>query len=157
MEKAQQHNSTLPESRKTRLSVELEISAWTQLEILVSLADLVIISKEYANGRGFLSGIEAAEEYRKKMKPRGEVVCSWGHVGAAFARNVAGDVAKLEPAVPPQAVLDTIGAGDTFQAALVHGKLNGLTLDESVKFACGIASKKISHYGYDNIIGMGIK
>lgn len=63
----------------------------------------------------------------------------------------------LIPAVKPEKVADTLGAGDTFQAALIHARLHNLSLENSVRYACRVASKKISARGYSVVRGMGLK
>lgn len=86
----------------------------------------------------------------------GEIVCSWGETGAACCTNVPNDVAILIPAVKPEKVIDTLGAGDTFLAALIHAKHFRLSLIECVKFACKVSSRKISSRGYESVEGMGL-
>jgi sugar/nucleoside kinase (ribokinase family) len=51
------------------------------------------------------------------------------------------------PAQRVAAVVDTTGAGDCFHAALIAAKLDGATLEESLKFASASAAIKIQHQG----------
>lgn len=87
---------------------------------------------------------------------RAEIVCPWGDLGAAYSSNCRGFLECMEPAIDVNNVLDTLGAGDTFNGSLIHAKLKGLSLEDSVRFACRIAGEKIQHYGYDCIKGMGL-
>ncbi|XP_039252526.2 ketohexokinase-like [Styela clava] len=153
----QQHNSTKKLENRVSVSVELEMPEDAPLTKLIPLADLIIISSYFARHLGFQSALECVANLRHQLKEGGEIVCSWGDLGAAHARNVPGDIEQLVPAVKPETVVDTLGAGDTFQAALVHARLKGLDLNSAVLFACKVASKKIASIGYNSVIGMGIK
>lgn len=54
-------------------------------------------------------------------------------------------------AYPPEKVVDSLGAGDTFIAATIHCLSCGFPLDESIDFGCRIAGAKIGQVGYDAI------
>lgn len=49
---------------------------------------------------------------------RGSLICAWGEEGAS-ARAACGTVVR-SPAYPPERVIDTLGAGDTFNAAVLY-------------------------------------
>ena len=51
---------------------------------------------------------------------------------------------------PPQ-VLDTLGAGDTFNAGLIHSLSTGNSLEASLKFACKLAGNKCGMLGYNGL------
>jgi ketohexokinase len=44
-------------------------------------------------------------------------------------------------------VVDTLGAGDTFNAAIIHAKLAGRPLAECLHDACQLAGKKCGQQG----------
>ncbi len=50
-------------------------------------------------------------------------------------------------AIPPKKVVDTVGAGDGFDAGFVYGLLNGWTLERTLKFSNAIGSLVVSVYG----------
>nr|XP_039254063.1 ketohexokinase-like [Styela clava] len=152
----QQHNSTKKLEDRVSVSVELELPEHASLAKLIPLADMIIISRYFARHLGFQSAIECVAKLRHQLKKGGDIVCSWGHLGAAHARNVPDNIEQLVQAVKPERVLDTLGAGDTFQASLVHARLNGLDLNSTVLFACEVASKKVASIGYNSVIGLGI-
>lgn len=66
--------------------------------------------------------------------------------GAGGALLVTPDGAIDQPGVPAQ-VVDTVGAGDSFTAALTLGLLRGVPLDRIAREACEVAAKVCSHAG----------
>ena len=73
------------------------------------------------------------------------VVCAWGSEGAAAGQN---DVVITQSAFPPDKVVDTLGAGDTFNAAFIYGQVKNWDLKKSLKFACVVAGRKIGQKGF---------
>jgi len=55
---------------------------------------------------------------RDKCSFRGVIICAWAEEGA-IARTSCGSIIQ-SPAFPPQKVIDTLGAGDTFNAAALY-------------------------------------
>lgn len=55
------------------------------------------------------------------------------------------------PAHPPAAVVDTLGAGDTFNASVVHQLACGQPLLNAVQFACKVAGLKCGIHGYEGL------
>lgn len=55
------------------------------------------------------------------------------------------------PAYPPQRVMDSLGAGDTFVAAALYFLSNGKSLVDAIDFGCRVAGAKVGFYGYDGI------
>lgn len=53
-----------------------------------------------------------------KYISRGVIICAWGEEGA-IARTPCGVIVQ-SPAFPPYRVIDTLGAGDTFNAAVLY-------------------------------------
>jgi len=49
--------------------------------------------------------------------------------------------------VPPRAIVDTTGAGDTFRAGLCYGLLHDLTLQETLSFAAQVAARHCTVLG----------
>ena len=84
---------------------------------------------------------------------RGSVICPWGEQGAA-ARRKDGSVTVTSPAFPPEVVVDTIGAGDTFNAATIFALNAGKDLAESVTFGCMVAGAKCGMMGNSGLRGM---
>ena len=83
---------------------------------------------------GLASKEEAVAGLRSRLKEGGGLVVAWGELGAASFHPAEnnGEVFSC-PAAPPQGgVLDTLGAGDTFNAAVIGGLAAGLSLSKSV-------------------------
>lgn len=47
--------------------------------------------------------------------------------------------------------MDTLGAGDTFNAGLIYSLSSGKKLDEALSIACKIAETKCGMLGYDGL------
>lgn len=83
-----------------------------------------------------------------------KIICAWGSKGAAaLDDNQTGDV-LTSPAYPPGAIVDTLGAGDTFCASVIYALLNGKALQQALEFGNKIAGAKIGFHGYDVIAGV---
>nr|XP_039254010.1 ketohexokinase-like isoform X1 [Styela clava] len=147
------YNESRSETEKISMSVELEKPHVTNLFSIAKLADLVFVSTDYAKFLGYTSAIECVEGIKNMVSNRAEIVCTWGSSGAAFGINTVGDVSTMVPAIPPDRVVDTIGAGDSFIAGVIHARSQGHPLDKSVQFGCRVAEKKISNCGFDHMKG----
>jgi len=126
----------------TRCSLEVE-KPRDGIEALFALPDLVLFSRGYARQRGFA----AAEDFLRSVPRRpGQVLgCAWGAEGGWAIAEDGG--IHHSPAFPPPSVLDTLGAGDTFNAAVVDGVLRGMTVSATLRAACRIAGAKCGQPG----------
>jgi ketohexokinase len=121
----------------TRCSLEVE-KPRDGIEALFALPDLVLFSRDYARHRGFA---DAEGMLRSVPRRPGQVLCcAWGADGAA-AIDGEGRVQR-SPAYPPPALVDTLGAGDAFNAACIDGALRGLTVAAMLREACRLAGRK---------------
>lgn len=137
-------------ARRTRpelhRSVEIEKDR-PGIEQLFGLADVLIFSRAFAEARGFSS----AETFLQTLAPdlpATTLICAWGELGAWSMHQ--GECLH-SPAFPPAQVLDTLAAGDTFNAGLIHALVQGKPLAEAVEFACRLAGAKCGHLGLDFI------
>ncbi len=57
----------------------------------------------------------------------------------------------MSAAYSPPLIVDTLGAGDTFNAGIIHSLSIGKNLQESLNFACKIAGSKCGMLGYSGL------
>ncbi|XP_068025960.1 ketohexokinase isoform X3 [Melanerpes formicivorus] len=105
----------------------------------------------------------AAERVRISVeveKPRQELlqlmglgatlICAWAEKGAdALGPN--GELVHSD-AFPPETLVDTLGAGDTFNAATIFALSAGKSLQDAITFGCQIAGRKCGIQGFDSIV-----
>lgn len=83
---------------------------------------------------------------------RATLVCPWGEEGASACQG-QGEVVR-SPAFPPASVVDTLGAGDTFNAATVFSLACGGTLKDSITYGCRVAGAKVGVVGWEPLRGV---
>jgi len=136
MNKAKHENKTIS------LEIEKERKDFNQL---FPLADILMISKPFALNRGFHSAIECLHHFTKHY-PHALISCSWGEQGAWLIQN---NTIFHSPAFIPDKIIDTIGAGDTYNAGLIHKLITNTPLNDAIEFACKLAGKKCSQSGFN--------
>lgn len=83
---------------------------------------------------------------------RGAVICPWGETGASAMKTNGHLVTSTS--FPPAVVVDTLGAGDTFNGAAIFALNSGKNLKDSLTFACKVAGAKCGMMGFRGIKGM---
>lgn len=166
---------------KAVISVEVEKPGREGLQDLAYLADVVFYSKSWAIGEGYRSAEECVKaQARKSFKARSPValaqgqtmICTWGEDGAYAVRFAAfddkEDVIFKEEAHSPaykvgKPVVDTVGAGDTFIAAMLFGLLKRTRYEladqilspdavkKSLRFASCVAGLKVVQDGFSDL------
>lgn len=141
-----------------RLNVEPDLAHWRAVvEQMVSIAHLVKVSDE---DLGLLYPAETPEQVAARWLAQGAAlvaVTRGSHGASAWTRAAQADVPS-----PETKVIDTVGAGDTFQAALLtwldeHGaltpealsNLDAASLDTLLRFAARAAAITCSRRGAD--------
>ena len=126
-----------------RTSLEVE-KPRPGIETLFPGVDLLLFSKSYARSLNMtpqkLFSVVHADA------PDAQLVCAWGRRGA-YALGSSGGV-LTSPALPPQEIVDTLGAGDVFNAAIIDGLLSGSKLADVLDDACAFAARKCAHEGF---------
>ena len=75
--------------------------------------------------------------FRRLVSEGAGVVVAWGEQGAACHSPDQG-LMSADACPPPGGLVDTLGAGDTFNAAVIGCLASGLGLAESVKIGCKV-------------------
>jgi ketohexokinase len=119
------------------------------IEGLFEQANLIIFSHHYAKAKGFADGAQLLQAIHHQH-PGKQLVCTWGVQGAWWI-NHQGEL-HHQPAIKLAKVVDTLGAGDTFNAALIHHLIAGLDLKSAVEQASQLAARKCQQIGLDNLL-----
>lgn len=144
LDHARQQRPTLP------ISVELE-KPRPEIESLCAGADLLLYSRGYVQqGRtqqGVATPTDPVAFLREQQRrwPGSEHTCTWGADGA-WGIDRQGEIFH-SPARLLTTVVDTLGAGDTFNAGMIHARLGGGGLSQALTGACQLAAEKCARQG----------
>lgn len=144
------YNSTVPQQQRITISVEIEKTR-EPLYQLFPHGDVVFVSKDVARHFGFLTAEDALKGLYSRVKQGAVLVCAWAEKGAD-ALGPDGLVVHSD-AFPPETLVDTLGAGDTFNAAVIYTLSNGGSVQDALTFGCRVAGAKCGFHGYDDIQG----
>lgn len=116
------------------------------LDELLPLADVVLASKTLAEAWGY-DDPRAFLRHLEELAPSGRLFLGWGAEGA-WARAPSGEIVHA-PAEPPARVVDSVGAGDTFNAGVIDACLRGGTEAEALARGVRLAGRKCGVQGFD--------
>jgi len=118
---------------------------------ILPLVDVLFLSKGIAVGKGFHDAQDAAVNIANMPDIAAKyVICPWGEDGATACARVDSKVDTVScKAFPPEKVLDTLGAGDTFIAGCLAAILTKRSLVNIISYGCEIAGKKCGIRGFD--------
>lgn len=133
---------------KQPISLEVEKQR-DGIEELIPMADLIIFSHHYAKQKGFQNAIELLQA-QQQIAPNAKLVCTWGKMGSWYCDSK--NEIKHQPAQVITQTIDTLGAGDTFNAGLIHSLSQGKSLAEANLMASKLAAQKCQQMGLDNIL-----
>ncbi|WP_373018265.1 PfkB family carbohydrate kinase [Thiomicrorhabdus sp.] len=119
------------------------------IESLLAHANLIFFSHHYASAKGYQNGEELLKDMQSQL-PNSNLVCTWGDQGAWLC-PANGQISHV-PAETVSPVVDTLGAGDTFNAAVIHHLISGNSLHEAVQQASKLAAQKCLRHGLDNLL-----
>lgn len=114
------------------------------IEQLFSLADVLLFSQPYAMNQGFKS----AQSFLQSLTMENIMTCTWGEVGAWLKAN---NKIINSPAFPPPQLVDTLAAGDTFNAGIISGLAQQYSLEKTLEYACRLAGQKCGQDGLKNL------
>ncbi|XP_072237436.1 ketohexokinase isoform X6 [Leuresthes tenuis] len=148
IQQVQMYNSKLPQQQRITVSVEIEKTR-QPLYQLFPYGDVVFVSKDVSRYFGFQSAEEALKGLYNRVKKGAILICAWAEKGA----DALGPDGLLihSDAFPPESLVDTLGAGDTFNASVIYTLSNGGSLQDALTFGCQVAGAKCGFHGYDGI------
>ncbi len=113
---------------------------WTGVHDLLPLTDVFLPNENEARA---LMNTDSVEDAARALAAHSKVVAV--KKGADGGLAIEGDTSVQVPAIPVT-VVDTVGAGDTFDAGFVYGFLKGWSLRKSLKLGivCGSLSTQKS-------------
>lgn len=138
------------------MNISIEASYWPhqgwpgQACVILPLLLQVFVSKDVAKDLGFFSAPEAVKGLYGRVKPGATLICAWAEYGAD-AMGADGLLVHSD-AFSPNTVVDTLGAGDTFNAAVIFALSRGKPLPEALRYGCQVAGRKCGVHGYDGIV-----
>jgi ketohexokinase len=130
-----------------KISIEIE-KPRQHLEALYAHGDIALFSRHFASAAQHHNAATFLRAWRPKCAAP-MLVCPWGADGA-YAIDEQG-LLHHAPAVQISRVVDTIGAGDTFNAGIIHAGLNRYSIPESLRFANTLAGKKCGQRGFESL------
>lgn len=149
------HESARMIARARRERPELPVSVELEkhrpgIEMLYQGPQLLLIARAFAQ----TAGCSDPRAFLREMLARTSAelcVLAWGEQGAWFMRR-DGEPCHV-PAWTPAQLIDTLGAGDCFNAGVIHGLLQGLSDAQAVELATRLAGFKCAHDGLDGVLG----
>lgn len=111
------------------------------IESLIPYADVVMFSRPFARSKGF----DDAETFLKAMQatyPNKWLSCTWGSKGA-WLMTSQGELLHQTPS-PDLIVTNSTGAGDAFNAGLIHGFRNQQHPQQRLKTAIQWAEQQLT-------------
>lgn len=130
------------------ISIEIEKSR-SAIETLFEQASLLLYSRVYARSLGFNDPMDFLRMMAIRV-PATDLVCAWGGQGAGALSKEGKEF--LSPAYPPAKLVDTLGAGDTFNAGIIDALVRGLSLGDALAAASRLAGRKCGLVGFDGIV-----
>ncbi|MCU7872229.1 MAG: ketohexokinase [Candidatus Thiodiazotropha sp. (ex Lucinoma borealis)] len=130
-------------TQSVTISLEIE-KPREDIERLLPFADVVLISRAYATGRGY----EDADQLFKGVRPLAGsalLFAAWGEAGGWL--QAADGMSVHQPAYQLPVVVDTLGAGDVFNAGVIDGLMAGLEPAEALAAAVRLAGEKCARQG----------
>ncbi|CDQ20232.1 2-dehydro-3-deoxygluconokinase [Halobacillus karajensis] len=140
---AKKHHVKVSFDPNIRLKLWTEEKARTHLAELLPDVDILLAGKEEME---IILGTEDTDEIIEQAK---ELGISY----VALKKGAAGSVGYHEgetiesPPIPPSQVVDTVGAGDGFNAGILYGLIHDWPLKKTLHFANLIGSKVVSVNG----------
>ncbi len=132
-----------------RVSVEVE-KPRPEIEALFHLSDVLLFSRHYALSVGYSNAESLLKGVAQQLgEQRPLLFCAWGDQGA-WALDRQGALLHA-PAVRLSTVVDSVAAGDVFNAAVIHALAQGESPMAALVQGCQLAGLKCSMEGVEDI------
>lgn len=125
------------------ISIEIEKNR-DNIESLVPFANLVLYSRQFALSQGYPNAQSLCED-KKSQYQNTMISCAWGEFGAGAGLN---QDFFWQPATSV-IVIDSLGAGDVFNAGLINHLTQEFSLKDSLAYACELATLKCTQKGFN--------
>lgn len=132
---------------KRPISLEVE-KMRADIERLFDKVDVLLFSQGFAKTQGYNNAFDFLSAMRCYTADA-QLICAWGTEGG-YALDKQGQF-YANPAYPPPHVVDTIGAGDTFNAGVIDSLCRQGDLQTALEHACQLAGKKCGKPGLSEL------
>lgn len=145
-------NNQTETSSPITISLDLEKHNIAYLR-LAEMADYIFSGKDFANFIECYDMKKSVYTLRRLLTNKtNTIICPWGSNGVGILKGY--DEYFEWPSYPPETIVDTLGAGDTFCAATIFSLSSSggnNCLETAIEFGSRIAGSKIGFNGYDRI------
>ncbi len=132
-----------------RVSVEIE-KPRPGIEALFHLPDVLLFSRHYALSTGCGNAESLLKRVAQQLgEQRPLLFCAWGDQGA-WALDRQGELLHA-PAARLSTIVDTVAAGDVFNAAVIHALSVAATPMQALEQGCELAGLKCSMEGVEDL------
>lgn len=142
-------------ARHPYLTISVEIEKFRpDIELLFDCPDILFFSRHYAHQNGFSRAEQLLTSMQSRIRTDAQIpllICTWGEQGA-YALHNGNIIHASAPSL--DTIIDTIGAGDTFNAGFIHSYNQHKDIDSALKQACALASKKCSQWGFSGLTAL---
>ena len=137
------------QSRRPDLPVSLELEKPREgIAALFGLADMLICSSGFAQHSGSAEPHDFLRRMRRRA-PQARIVLASGRQGAyGMDSDDAQGAIYHAAAVRPVSLVDTLGAGDAFNAAIIHEALAKSGMQAMLDQGCSLAGAKCGVHGF---------
>jgi len=129
------------------ISIELEKNR-DSIEHIMPYADILLISRPFAISHGFDNAESCLKHFSNLFKNK-IITCTWGEEGAWVYANAT---FTHQAAFTIDNPIETLGAGDTFNAAFISAIVKKASPEQALRFASRIAANKCQQTGFDKLI-----
>jgi ketohexokinase len=134
------------------ISVEIE-KPRPGIEALFRLPDtapsIIIVARAFAQQQGAEDPEAFLERFARQCNAS-LLLLPWGAAGA-YALSNSGE-RYFAPAQPPARIIDTIAAGDVFNAGAIHALVQHSPVDQVLEAANALAGRSCGQFGIDGIV-----